>query len=117
MFVHLYIFSFRLVRENANTVREKICHILKERIENGERFSLTTDEYTKMVKKYANLNIHVPGGETFAIGMIRVRGSLPAERAKDILCEKLHKFGISEDEHLVATTKDGAVSRKLFLQN
>ena len=88
--------------------------MFEERIRCGDRFSLTTDEYTKMVKKFANLNIHLPGGETVAIGMIRVRGSLPAERAKEILCDKLHEFGISEDKHLVATTKDGAVSRKLF---
>ena len=100
--------------EYADTVRDGIRTLLKERIKSGDRFSLTTDEYTKMVKKFANLNIHLPGGDTVAIGMIRVRGTLPAERAKDMLCNKLHEFCISEDEHLVATTKDGAVCRKFL---
>ena len=98
----------RLVRQFAAEKKEGIKSDLKERIKRGDRFSLTTDEYTKMAKKYANLYIHLPGGETIGIGLIRIQGSLPAERAKDILCKKLEEYGISDERHLVATTKDGA---------
>ena len=102
------LYCCRLVRECATEVKDGIKSKLQERIRNGERFSLTTDECTKANKKFANLYIHLPGGETEALGMIRVRGRLPAERAKEILCEKLEEFDISDERHLVATTKDGA---------
>ena len=96
------------MREYATEVKHEIRSSLQERIKNGERFSLTTDECTKANKKFANLYIHLPGGDTEALGMIRIRGRLPAERAKKILCDKLEEFNISDERHLVATTKDGA---------
>ena len=94
----------KMVRDFAAKVKADIKAQLKEKAEQGHRFSLTTDELTKMPKKFANLNIHLPGGETVAIGLMRVRGRLPAERAKEILCAKLEEYGLSEDRHLVWIT-------------
>ena len=57
-------------------------------------------------------------GEFVAIGMIRVTGSLTAERALEMLNNKLAQFNI-EDDHVIASTTDGAsVMKKMGrLQN
>ena len=102
------------MRAYAAKVKDDMRNTLEEKVKEGARVSLTTDELTKMHKKWANLNIHLPGGETMSIGLMRIRGRLPAERAKAILCKKLNEFGLSEDRHLVATTKDGeSVMKKM----
>ena len=97
----------REVHKYAEEVRVKIRADLHQKAQQGVRFSVTTDEYTSLkITRYCCVNIHLPG-EHIPLGMIRVTGSLTAERAKEILEDKLRQFEI-EDGHLVATTADGA---------
>ena len=50
------------------------------------RFTATTDEWTDlMIRRFACINIHLPGGEPRTIGMIRIKDTLYAEKAADIL--------------------------------
>ena len=82
---------------------------LEEKLRRGERFSATMDEYTsKAHSRYMNINLHQSSGKPIGLGIIRVKGSLPADRAADMVTTKLREFGIEDGCHLVAVITDGA---------
>jgi hypothetical protein len=84
-----------------------------EQLENGERFSLSTDEWTSLKnRRFAGLNLH--GKKVRLLGMIRIKGSMTSERGKEIIQRKLSEFGLDLTKHIVATVTDGAaVMRKM----
>ena len=99
----------RLVKTYASEVKEMnkdvICRLLKD----GFRFSVTLDEYTRLGnRKLFVVNLHIPDGDFLRIGMIRIRGSMPAEVAKEILTKKLAEYGIELKKHVICNTVDGA---------
>ena len=82
---------------------------IMEKILAGERYSVTTDEYTSTQnKRFSCVNIHPSTGRPIKIGMMRIRGSLPGVKAASDLKKKLHEYGLKEDHHTVANTTDGA---------
>ena len=82
---------------------------LEEELNRGTRFSVTMDEYTsKAHTRFMNINLHRPFGRPIGLGMMRVKGSLPAERAAEMVFEKLRDFGLNEEGHIVAIVTDGA---------
>ena len=82
---------------------------IQKRIESGERFSVTTDEYTSTQnKRYSNVSLHPAIGRPIKIGMIRIRGSLPGVKAAAELKKKLNEYDLKEEIHTVALTTDAA---------
>ena len=91
---------------------EKKAKIL-EKILAGERYSVTTDEYTSTQnKRFSAVNLHPSTGRPIKIGMMRIWGSLPGEKAASDLKKKLHEYGVKENHHIVANTTDGAAVMK-----
>ena len=105
------------MREYALEAKNQIKELIKEKTKAGVRFSVTTDEYSsKRVRRYCDINVHFPGGDIISIGMVRVHGSLPAEKAASLLRKKLLEFGLKEGKggNVVAVTTDAAsVMRKM----
>ena len=61
---------------------------IKKMLAAGERFSVTTDEYTSTQnRRFSAVNLHHRKGRPIKIGMMRVKGSLKAEK----LASKLKK--------------------------
>ena len=105
----------KLVREYAKVVEEEVRDILQAELDKGNRFSLTTDEWTSIRnRRYCVVNIHLKGGRHFGVGMIRGKGKLGAHKIARIVKAKLVKFGIKPDIHIVVTTTDGATVMEAF---
>ena len=69
-----------------------------------------------MSRRFACINIHLPGGEPRALGMIHIEDTLDAERAAELLSDKLAQFNLKIDRDIVATTTDGVVLCALWQQ-
>ena len=69
---------------------------------------VVSGEATKVKRRYAAINIHMPDEDPIGLGMVRIRGSLDATAAVNIVCKKLTEFGVDMDKDVVATTTDGA---------
>ena len=70
------------VEDYCSEVQEKVKQEIKEKIDRGEKFSLTTDEWTSIGgRRFMNINIH--GQKTFVrnLGLIRITGSFTSEAA------------------------------------
>ena len=75
--------------------------------------SVTLDEYTSTrSRRYMNLNQHYDS-DPLDLGMVRIKGSMPAERAENLVKERLHEFGLKKED-IVAATTDGASVMKSF---
>ena len=60
----------------ASKIERQIKDDLIERRQQGERFSLTVDEWTgENNKRYANVNVHTPDGTVHHLGLIHIKGS------------------------------------------
>ena len=106
----IILFSLiRAVRRYAKIVKMKNKRMIAEKIRSGERFSVTTDEYTSLqVKRFSAVSLHPPSGRPIKLGMVRIYGSLPGIKAASELKKKLNEYGVKEDHHTVANTTDGA---------
>jgi len=81
--------------------------------EAGKFCSVTLDEYTSIrSRRYMNVNLYYDS-HPVNLGMVRIKGSLPAERVENLVKERLHEFGL-EMEDIVAATTDGASEMKSF---
>ena len=105
----------KLVMEYAKEVKKEITMALKEELDKHNRFSVTIDEWTSVRnRRYCGVNVHLKGGKHFGIGMMRGKGTLDAPKIARMLKEKLVKFGLSPDIHIVVTTTDGATVMEAF---
>ena len=59
-----------------------------------------------------NLNLH-HDSDPVNLEMIRIKGSMPAERVENLVKERLHEFGLNMED-IVAATTDGASVMKSF---
>jgi hypothetical protein len=111
---------------SANTVR---IHVLKFALEiktmvkedliakkeADVRFSITFDEWTSIGNtRFMNLNVHYGDGNFYSLGMIHVKGSMPATRAIQMVKERLESFGLNLDHDIVSESTDGASIMKKF---
>ena len=79
----------------------------------GKFCSVTLDEYTRTrSRRYMNLNLHYDS-DLLNLGMVRIKGSMPAERAENLVNERLHEFGLKMED-IVAATTNGASVMKSF---
>ena len=59
-----------------------------------------------------NLNLHYDL-DPVNLGMVRIKGSMPAERVENLVKERLHEFGLKMED-IIAATIDGASVIKSF---
>ena len=71
------------------------------------RFSLSFDEWTSTTnKRYMNVNVHIPN-KHWNLGLIRVYGSMNAEKCIDVLKTRLKEHNVNIDTDIVAIVTDG----------
>ena len=99
----------KMVMKHGNRIRETVCKEIEQLKTAGKRFSLTFDEWTSTRnRRYMNINVHAAGGEFWNLGMVRVHGSMPAEKCVTMLEGKLSDFGLLLKHDVVAICTDGA---------
>ena len=92
-------------------IRAEDIKSLKSEMDMDERFSLTLDEWTsKRNRRYMCLNLHY--SHIKGLGMIRVEGSMPAEKGLALVNKKLESFGLKLKTDVVGMTTDGAAVMK-----
>ena len=75
----------------------------------GKFCSVTLDEYTSTKsRRYRNLNLHYDS-DPVNLGMVRIKGSMPAERVENLVKKRLHEFGLKMEDIVVAATNGASV--------
>lgn len=99
----------KTVMDHGDLVRAVVSSELAAKKKQGDRFSLTFDEWTSTRnRRYMNINIHSQESKFWNVGLVRVHGSMPAERCIALLDEKLSNFDINLHKDIVCLTTDGA---------
>lgn len=111
--------GFLNVPKSRNTIRKMVIdfglevkkYVIKTivtKIASGQRFSLTFDEWTSTQnRRFMNLNVHEAGKYFWNLGLVRVFGSMPAEKCIYLLKMRLIDFEIKLDKNIVGATTDG----------
>lgn len=67
------------------------------------------DEWSSLRnRRYMNINIHLRNGSYYNMGLVRMHGSMPAEKCVELLRNKLKDFGLDLSTDIVTITTDGA---------
>jgi hypothetical protein len=99
----------QLVMRHGQKVRTFITNEIASRKRQGQRFSVSFDEWTSTRnRRFMNVNVHGPGSTFWGLGLIRVHGSMPAEKCVELLQQKLDVFGLSLTDDIVCIVTDGA---------
>ena len=95
-------------------MKEGIKLLLQRKEKAGLRFSYTTDEWTSTAnKRYCNINVHIPGGHAFRLGMVRIKGTFDAEKAAEVFREKLEEYDLKLEKQVAASTDGASVMCKM----
>ena len=98
-----------IVLDQGDRVRAMVISQLHIQKEQGQRFSLTFDEWTSTRnRRCMNINVHDQGAQFWSLGLLRVHGSMPAERCVELFQLKLTSFGLSLAKDTVSICTDGA---------
>jgi hypothetical protein len=98
-----------IIMEHGNSIRKQTIAELASMKRDGARFSVTFDEWTSLQnRRYMNVNLHAGGEKFWNLGLIRVKGSMPATQCIKLLTEKLSMFGLNLDNDIVCIVTDGA---------
>jgi hypothetical protein len=106
------------VLQFAATIQQKYSEDLKLRLERGERFALTLDEWTGLNnKRYMNINVHMTDHTILNLGLVRIPGSMTAERIVETVSTHIGIFGLKMNDDIICCTTDGAAVMKKFGQS
>ena len=100
-----------MVMDQGRRVRSLVTGEIAKRRAQGQRFSLTFDEWTSGRNRryiYMNINVHGEGGTFWSLGLVRVNVSMPAEKCVELLESKLAQFGLTIQDDIVCICTDGA---------
>ena len=99
-----------LVMRHAGDIQSQLKLDLKAKLKEGKRFSITFDEWTSVrSRRYMAVNLHEGEGNQFwSLGLVRVSGSMPADRCIELLKSKLGTFGLNLETDIVGICTDGA---------
>ena len=98
-----------LVVRHAGEIQLRVKAEIKLKRKEGKRFSLTFDEWTSLRnRRYMVVNVHEGEGHHWGLGLVRVKGSMPAEKCIHLLKRKLEAFGLNLDTDIVGICTDGA---------
>jgi len=76
----------QLVMDEGKRVRSLMRAEIASLKQKGQRSSVTLDEWTSTRNhRYMNLNIHAEGARYWNLGLVRVHGSVPAEKCIELL--------------------------------
>lgn len=106
----------KIVMEYCDQIQKQVKQSIKTMKSNGKRFSITFDEWTSLQnRRYLNLNIHFVNESIgfYNLGLVRVRGSMPAESCVSKISEKLSDFGLSFKDIVCITTDGASVMQKV----
>lgn len=89
----------KMVGDYANKIRALVVADIKSKLEKGDKFSFSFDEWTSLqCIRYMNINLHDSENSFWNLGMIKIVGSMPAEKCVDLLKCKLSKFELKFPE-------------------
>ena len=99
-----------LVHTQYFKVNDHIDSEIRSRVSAGSRFSYSLDEYNSLNnRRYLNIIGHKGGGSFWNLGMVKIDGAMPAEKAVQAVQNKLSEFGLDLEKHVVVITlTDGA---------
>ncbi len=104
-----------LISKFYDQVALEVKSEIKQRLNDGEKFSISTDEYTSIRnRRNLTLNVHFSDHGFLTLGMVRVSGTVRSSAIYLVLKQKLHDFGISIDMDIVACATDGAAVMMKF---
>ena len=90
-------------------VETEIKNDISSRLEKGQRFSLSVDEWTSNAnRKYMAIEMHTSDNVRINLGMRRVDKELPATKAADMIVKVLAEYGLDIKRHIVCFISDGA---------
>ena len=82
------IFIKSILLDHAKDIKAQLAAELKDTKANNFRLSFTVDEYTSIkMCCYMNINVHT-NGSLYNLGLVRVVGSMPFEKAVEIVSKK-----------------------------
>ena len=100
--------AIQLVKNYSASVKAELKNQLNSLLLTGERFSITLDEYTSLKnRRFLNINIHQKN-KHWNLGLTRVSGSFPAEKAAEIVSERVEEFELNLADCIVCSVTDGA---------
>ena len=80
----------------------KIKATFAERKKNGEKFSLSLDEYTSISnKRYLNINVHEENASVWNLGLVRIHQALPAETLLELVTSHIAEFGLDFEQDIL----------------
>ena len=98
-----------LVHTQYFKVKDHIDSEIRSRVSAGSRFSVSLDEYTSVnSRRYLNIIVHKGGGSFWNLGLVKIDGAMPAEKAVEAVQNKLSEFGLDLEKHVVACVTNGA---------
>lgn len=104
----------KLVHQQFELAKFEVTQRLNAMKSNGDRFSLTLDEWTSRKNRgYLNVNVHFKDGDFVNLGLERIPGRCPAEVIKSLTEKKLADFCLKTND-IVSSTTDGASVMKKF---
>jgi len=85
-----------LVVKHAGEIQLRLKSETKLKLKEGKRFSLTFNEWTSLRnRRHMVVNVHEAEGHHWGLSLVRVKGSMPAERCIQLLKLKLEAFGLN----------------------
>ena len=101
--------------DHSLEIEDKVRKSLDIKKKNGDRMSITLDEWSsKGFKKYLNLNVHHGRDEYDCLGLSRCKGSLPAPKLTQLVVDHANKFNLDLSSDVVAVVTDGASIMDIF---
>lgn len=98
-----------MVMKHTEKVRSFVIAEMQAKKNEGRKFSLTFDEWTSVRnRRYMVINVHEEGPQFWSLGLVRVFGSMPAEKCVELLEAKLKLFGLDLKTDIVGICTDGA---------
>ena len=100
--------AIQLVKNYSASVKAELENQLISLLLIGECFSITLDEYTSLKnRRFLNINIHQKN-KHWNLGLTRVSGSFPAEKAAEIVSERVEELGLNLADCIICSFTDGA---------
>lgn len=101
--------TMKLVHKFFATVNQGILDKIKKLKKQEEKFSISVDEGSSFInRKYLNIIIYYQDGTYDNLGLVRMRGSHPAEKLLEVLINKLSEYELSLSSDIIKIICDAA---------
>ena len=95
-----------MVVDYSNQIRNsQITEIADKK--NNDRFPLSFDEWTsRRNHRYLSINLHVQNCQFWSLDLVRITGSMPADKCVENLERKLAEYGLCLRKDIVGIMAD-----------